>query len=69
MNNSINVSHKSIRRVASCDRFRLKILYTTSKGINRMVSVLKNTRDEAEKEMDFRINGLKNGGKTVTFCK
>jgi hypothetical protein len=61
----IVVTKKSIRRLPRSDRFKGTIEYTTSKGQFRSLTVTRESKAEVTKEINFRVNGLKNGGVPV----
>lgn len=57
---TIVITKKQIRQIKNIGMVRGTLCYTTSKGINRMVSFLKPTRTEIQNDLNFRIQGLKN---------
>lgn len=64
-NKQIIVTKKSIRSVSHGLRFKGTLEYTTSKGQGRSVILTREDRGEVEREINFRLNGLKNGGVEV----
>lgn len=67
MNNQkqIVVTKKTIRSIHGGLHFKGTLEYTTSKGQGRSVILTREDRGEVEREINFRINGLKNGGVQV----
>lgn len=62
---NIVVTKKSVRSISHGDRFKGTLEYTTSKGKRRSVIITREDRSEVEREINFRVNGLKNGGTPV----
>jgi hypothetical protein len=61
----IVITKKQIRRLPKTDRYKGVLEYTTSKGGKRSVIFCRETKEEVIKQVNFRINGLKNGGVPV----
>jgi len=65
MNNKITITKKEIRKIKNSDGYRMKLVYITTRGVEKMFSLIKFSRKEAERELEFRVRGLKNGGAEV----